>query len=104
NIDACDLFCDGMFYLDARIHFDEIDIFLRINQKLYRSCIIIFYLAGNFERIFIELCFGFLPEDRAGGYLNYLLEPALNRTIPFKQMDNIAVIIAQNLYFNMLGC
>src|SRR5699024_2224364 len=93
NVNAGHLFRNGMLYLDTGVDLDEIDVLISINQKFYRTCIIIVYMIGNFEGILIKPVFCLSLQGRAGGNFNYLLKATLNRAIAFKQMDNITVII-----------
>ena len=42
-------------------------------------------------------------EHRAGGFLDQLLMPALNGTVPLAEMDDIAVLVGQDLDLDMPG-
>src|SRR5574344_608021 len=97
----CNHFCDGVFDLQAGIHFHEISSTVLLDNKLYRTCAHVIYstcgincgLAHSFEFIFWHFwcrCF-----------FKHFLVATLYRAITFKQMHVVAVSIAKNLYFNM---
>lgn len=49
QVAAGDHFSDGVFHLDARVHLDEIEVSLLVQQELHRSCIPVPHMAGNFQ-------------------------------------------------------
>src|SRR5687768_15198576 len=92
-----------MFDLDPGIHFHEIVVSLSIKQKFKSSGICVADVAEGLDGAPPH----FLPQprtqERRWSFLEQLLVAPLYRTLPFTQMNNIAVVIGQHLEFDVTG-
>src|ERR1700724_1527460 len=90
QITTVNLFRDGVFNLDAGIHLDEIEMSIRIDEKLNRASI----LVGDGFREFDRGISHFLAQPRVHkrrrAFLDHFLVPPLNGIIPLAQMNNVA--------------
>src|SRR5690606_35577074 len=90
-----------MFHLKPCIHFQKKEIQVFIYNKFHRSGTVVVTGCRNFYRGFSH-CFSFSIADYSrGGFFNDLLMSSLYRTFPFKEVDNISLLISQHLNFNM---
>ena len=103
NIDAGDQLGDGMFHLNPRIHFDEVVITVFINEKLDGAGTAVFDGFCQSDGIDANAVSLEIGQEQRRRKLDDLLMSSLNGAIPFKKMDNVAVIVAQDLDFNMFG-
>src|SRR5881394_1235766 len=93
-----------MFNLDSRVHFDEEPLMsVQIVQKLYCAGVIVSNFASDEHRSVAQFANDVLGKPVAWRDLNDFLVPSLNGTVALMQVDNIAVLIAQDLHFDMLG-
>ena len=104
EVDARHHFRHRMLHLNARIHLDEIPrLGIHIVQKLHRARVVIPDMLGQFQRRRAQLVPHRFIQRNARSNLHHLLITPLHRAIALVQMQNIAVLIAQNLHFNVLG-
>ncbi len=104
NINAGDFFGDRMLDLDARIHLDEIvTAGVGIQQKLHRAGVRIAHLAAQFQGRFAQFVACGVVKIRGGRALHDFLVAPLHRAVAFKQMDELAVRVTQDLHFHMAG-
>ena len=93
-----------MLHLNPGIYLNKIDIFFFVQQKLHSPGIVVAHCMSQFERVFVELFFGaFFADANAGRDFDHLLKAALNRTVAFVQVHNVAVAVTQDLYFDVFG-
>ena len=104
DVDAGDLFGHGVFDLDARIDFDEVEFAgVGIHQEFDSAGGDVVGGLGDRHRIaaqFLALRFGEIGRRRA---LHHLLMAALHRTVALEQMHDIAVLVAEDLHLDMAG-
>src|SRR5665648_26986 len=91
-----------MFNLKPGIHFQKVEIPIVINQKFYGSGSFVIYGTGGFNSIFAHFFTQFGRHQWGRSFFDHFLMPALNRTFTFEQMNEVSVLIAQNLKFNMM--
>ena len=104
QIDPGDFFRDRVLDLNAGIHLNEVGLVLvQIIEELDGSGVLIPDFLGEFDRILTHLVNELLGEPKAGGYFDDLLMSALNGTIAFVQMNDVAMSVCQNLNLNVLG-
>ena len=103
DVNARYFFRNGVFNLHAWIDFDEINLLVFIHQKFDRSRARILNVATNPHCIIIQFVFSFLRKRQGRRNLDDLLKPPLHGTITLVKMHQIAVSVAQNLDFNVLG-
>ena len=100
NIYTSNHFCYRVFYLNAGIHLNKVEFIILI-QKLKGACATVSdiqtglctYLADTFTLFFCDA--------RSRCFFNHFLMAALHRTVPFAQMDGVAVFVCQHLKFYM---
>ena len=102
KVNARHHFRDGMLHLNARVYFDEIE-FLRIGveQKFHRPRIAVSGRARKTYCRFAELFAQLRRQVRRRRHLDHFLMPPLDRAIAFPKVKCIAVLIGQNLHFEM---
>ena len=102
QINARDGLGDAVFHLQAGVHFNEIKLPLRI-QKLKRAGAVIPNIFGGFHRNGPDVGTLGIGEGGGGGFLQNLLVAALQGTITLPQMNDVAVLIPQQLNFDVTG-
>ena len=92
-----------MLHLKAGVHFEEVELFFRVEQKLNCTGTGIIHCLRRLD-CRLSHAFTQLRIDRRGWhFLDDLLVPALHRAVAFAQMDEIAVAVGKHLYFHMAG-
>ena len=93
----------GMLDLDARVHFDEIELAVLV-QELDRTGAAIAEIAHGLRARPHRCSRALFRIERGGGaFLPDLLMPALQRAIAFAQMDCAAAAVAENLDLDVPG-
>src|SRR5258708_3460382 len=90
-----------MLDLQTSVHFQEVEIFVFIKNKFHCACIIITAGTCDIYRRFAHRCPQSRRQDGGGSFLYYLLVPALNRTLTFKKMYDIPVLVTEDLELNV---
>ena len=95
-----------MFDLQPRVHFHEPDAvgaqtFGGVGDELDRACADIVDRFCRLHRRGAEYLARCRVHARCGGFLDHLLVTALQRTIAFEQMNDVAVGVAKHLHLNM---
>src|SRR6266404_9271490 len=101
QIHVSDHFSHRMLHLDARVHLDEVKPPLLVHEKFDGARIVIADLA---ERLADDLSdflskLGRYPHRRR--LFEQLLVASLNRALAFSQTDDVAVLVAQHLKFDV---
>jgi len=94
-------FCDRMLDLDSRIHFEEIEVALRIDEKLAGPRPLV---ADRLRRTNGRLSHHSTlpirhPESRR--FFDELLMPPLNRTFSFAEMNDVSMAVSEDLDFDV---
>ncbi len=100
DVDAGDHFGDRMLDLHARVHFDEIELVVLV-QELERARTAIIDLAAGFGTALADLVAQFGVEERSRRFFDDLLVTALHGAVAFAQEDRIAVLVGQHLDLDM---
>ena len=102
EVDTGDNFGDRMFHLDSWIDFDEIPL-LRIHvvQKLHRAGVAIIRFACQPHCCIAQFRADARWQIRGRCNLNDFFMPQLHRTIALVKMQQIAMMIGENLDFQM---
>src|SRR5690349_19386924 len=104
NVDAGDDLGHGVLNLDARIHLNEKELVaIDVEQEFDGAGIAIFGRLAKSDSRFADLLAQVDRKIDAGRDLDDLLMPALHRAIALPEMNEIAVLIAEDLHFDMLG-
>ena len=103
QVHAGDLLGDGVLYLDAGVHLDEVVVAVPVHQELHGAGVDVAHVLGDLYGVGVELVQG-VPGDAPGrGELHHLLVPALEGAVTLPQVDHIAVLVAQDLHLDVLG-
>ena len=104
DVDAGHLLGDGVFDLDARIDFDEVEFAgIRILKEFDRAGADIGRVARELQRIAAQLLAQLLAEIGRRRALDHFLVAPLDRAIALEQMHGIAMRVAQHLHFDVPG-
>src|SRR6187455_673927 len=91
-----------VFHLDARIHFDEIELAgRRVLQEFDCAGIAVFHRAADLQRVAAELGALRIREEGRGRTLHHFLVAPLYRAIALEQVHEIAVRVPEDLYFDV---
>ncbi len=102
EIDARHHFRDGMLYLDAWIHFDEIPLpRVDVVKELHCPGIAVIRLACKLHRRVAKFASNTGRKIRSGSDLDHLLMPSLHRTVTLVQVQQVAVMVGKNLNFQV---
>ena len=104
EIDAGDLFSDGVFDLDSGVHLDKEPFFsVEVIKEFDRARVIVADFLGDAHGGIAEFFANSGIEADAGGNFDDFLVAALDRAIAFMQMKDMAVAIAEDLDFDVFG-
>ncbi len=101
QVEPGDHFSHRVLHLQAGVHFHEIELAARIQQKLNRASAHIIHGLGHLHRCSPKGFTLLLSEPECGRFLNHFLVAALCRAIAFEQMHYIAVGVGKHLHFHM---
>ena len=101
EVDAGDEFRDRMLDLQAGVHFKEIEALVLAGDEFDRAGGIVIHGLGERDGLLAHLLAGFLVEQRRRGFLDHLLVAALDGAFALAEIDDIAVLVAQHLDFDM---
>ncbi len=101
EIDTGDHLRHRMLDLDARVHFDEVQLAVFIHQKLDGAGV---HIADVFQALFQRRAdlFAHLRRDlQRRRFLDHLLMAALDGALALAQRKNVAVLIGEDLKFDV---
>jgi len=104
DVDLGHHFGDSVFHLDARVHFDEEELLrIEIHQELDGARADVADLATEPDRRVADRLPQFEWQIDAGGDLHHLLMTALHGAVSLPQVDEVAMMIAEDLHLDVLG-
>ena len=104
QVDAGDHFGDGVLDLDARVDFDEVPLLgIDVVEKFDGAGVAVVGFAREAHSSFAQLVAYAGREIRRGRDLDDFLMAPLHRTIALVQVQQIAVIVGENLHFQVAG-
>ena len=104
QVDSGDHFGDGVLDLDARVDFDEVPaVGVGVEQKFERAGVAVAGLFRQSDGGGAKLLADRRRQVRRGGHLDHLLVTPLNGAVAFPEMQQVAVMIGQNLDFQVAG-
>ena len=104
DVDAGHFFGDGMLDLNAWVHFDEVEfVGVGIHQEFDGTGATIIRGIAETHSGVGQLLAHRVIEVRRGGALDDLLIAPLHRAVALEQMHQIAVIVADQLHFDVAG-
>ena len=94
----------AVFHLKARVHFQEVEMSVRGYQELHGASVGVAQLAPQLAGEAADLGAHLGGQlGRRRGFLNELLVAALDGAVPFMKVQDIAVLVGDELHFNV-GC
>ena len=104
EIDRGDHLGHGMLDLQARVHFEKVEIALAVDDEFDRTGGVVTDGFRERDRLFTHMPARRLIEKRRWRFLNDFLIAPLNRAFALIQVNASAVPIAEDLDFDMAGC
>ncbi len=101
QVDPCGELSHRMFHLKPGVDLKEIKIPISIDQELDRPRILVPASSGQRHGGFAHPPAKFWRHKGRGGLFHHLLMAALQRTLPFSQIERIAGCIGQNLHLDV---
>ncbi len=97
-----------MLDLQARIHFQEIEVLLlirqvRVHQKLDGAGVVVMRRLCHAHRDLAHAPAHFRIHQRRGRLFHHFLMTALDGTLAFAQIDRVAVLVRQHLHLDVPG-
>ena len=91
-----------MLDLDARVHLEEVEVLLLIDEELDRAGV---GVAGRLDQphggVAQSLAHGLLSSTGRGRFFDQLLVAPLHRAIALPQVHGVAVIVGEDLHFDV---
>ncbi len=102
DIDLGDLLGDGVLHLHAGVHLDEDVAALLVDEELDGARAPVADVLAEAHRVLADPLAQLLAQVLRGGDLDDLLVAALQRTVPLVEVDDIAVVVAEDLHLDVL--
>ncbi len=103
EVDAGDELGHGMLDLKPRVHLQEVEAAVLPGDEFDRAGRIVVHRPGERDRLLAHLAPRFLVEERRGRLLDHFLVAALDRAFALAEIDDIAVLVAEHLDFDVAG-
>ena len=100
QVDVGDHFGDRMLDLNARVHFDEVELAVLVQEFDGADAEIADIAHGFCDRLADHIARAGI-ERRRGAFLRNLLVATLQGTIAFTEMDGMTLAVAEHLDFDM---
>ena len=101
QIQSRDQFGHWMLHLQARVHFQEIEVLVAVHKKLDGPRIAVLGSLGRAHRDFTHAAAHiWIDKFRRRLFQHFLMTP-LNGALAFSEIHNIAVLIRQHLHLDM---
>lgn len=101
EVEVEEFFGHGVFYLDAGIHFHEIEVAVFVEEEFDGAEAFVADGFACFDSGFAHLLAEFFGQYRGGGFFEEFLVASLDGTIAFAEVDDIAVLVAGDLDFDV---
>src|SRR3569832_618008 len=101
DVDAGDLFRHRVLHLQARVHLHEIELAVLVHEEFDGAGVLIFHGLRRAHRELAEQLALLVAELRRGRDLEQLLMATLYRTVAFEQVHDVAVVVGEDLQFDV---
>src|SRR5262249_31587352 len=101
DVNSRDHFRHGVFNLQTGVYLQEIEVLITVKQKLYGARRSVSRRAGRIDCDFAHFCPQVGVYGHRGRYFNELLVPPLDRALAFAQVHYVAVMVGQELDFDV---
>ena len=93
---------DRVFHLDARVHFDEVELAgFGVLQEFHGAGVAVFHRAADLQRVAAEFVALRIGEERRRRALDHLLIATLHGAVALVEVHEVAVQVTQNLDFDV---
>ncbi len=103
EVDPVDLLGHRVLHLQAGVHFEKIEGPVGIEEELDRPDRVVAGCPDDGHRSLAEAPPQIRIDNRRRTLLHHLLVPPLNRTLPFSDVDGIAVTVRHDLHLDVAG-
>lgn len=103
NINASDLFSNGVLDLDSRVDLDEVVAVLLVDKELGGTGIAVVDRLGQLDGVGKNGISGLYGKVLGRSNLNNLLVATLDGAVTLIQVDNVAMVVTEELDLNVLG-
>ena len=100
DVDAGDQFGDRVFDLHARVHLDEVELVVLIEELERARISIAHFTAGAGTTLAHGLAL-LCREPRRRRFLDHFLVAALHRAVALAQVHHVAVVVREDLKFDV---
>ena len=90
-----------MLNLQPGVHFQEVVIFVFIDEEFDRTGVAVADMVGQGQGVIADFLTFFVGKVQRRRDFDHFLVTTLNRAVALVEVDNIAMIITENLHFNM---
>ena len=101
EVDIGNALRNGVFHLQACIHLQEIEPHLVVQEKFHGPSAHVVAAFGDFDRALPHGLAQLRCEYGGRRFFHHFLVPALNAAFPFEKVHDVAVLVCQNLNFNV---
>ena len=102
NVHGGDLLGDGVLHLDTRVHLDEVVASLLVEKKFHGARVVVIHGPGDGDGRLTHLRAQARGQNQRRRDLDQLLVAALDRTIAFAQVDDVAVAVREDLELDVV--
>src|SRR5205823_2670137 len=101
QVDAGYHFGDRVLYLDARVHFEEVEVALRVDEELDRTGAHVVDGLGRLHGDLAHRLAGLGVERGRRRFLDHLLVAALDRALALIDVNDVAMPVAEHLHLDV---
>ena len=104
DVDPCDFFGHSVFDLNARVHFDKVELTgVHIHQEFDRARAFVVHMGTDFAAKLTDFCALFLGQVRCGRAFHDFLVAALDRAVTFIKVIDLTMLVTEDLHLDMAG-
>lgn len=92
---------NAVLNLKPCVHFHKVEVVVTVKQKFNGSRIDVIYGFCRLDCGNHHIFAGFVVKCGAGAFFNHFLVFALNRTFTLAKADDVVILVAEQLHFNM---
>ena len=103
EVETGDQLGDGVLYLEACVDFEEIEVLLVVEQELDGARVDVASFARKAAGGFAHAAAQLGADDGRGRFFDHLLMAALHGAFALAEIDDIAVLVGEQLDFDVAG-
>lgn len=103
KIDTGDLLGDGMFHLEAGVHFEEVEILVLVDQEFNGTSALVTASFSESNSLGSHLVTGLRVEEGRGSLLDNLLVTSLHGALTLGHVHVVSMLITKDLILDVLG-